>query len=79
MRTFDAVSVWRSLDDYYPDPDEPQLATVSFTTAIAAAAATVCEHASDKIARLRGRRAVSPGCRARHIRYRVRHSSSIAL
>ena len=62
VRTFDAVSVWRSLGDYYPDPDQPQPdqpATVSFTTAIAAAAATVCEHASDKIARLRGRQPVN--------------------
>ena len=60
--SFGRVSVWRSLGDYLPNDDEPQpdeLATVSFTLALASAATAVAEYASDKIASLHGRQLVN--------------------
>ena len=60
--TADSVVAWRTLGDYFPAPDDPQpedLATVAYTTAIAAAAAAAAQHAGDKLARLHGRRAVN--------------------
>ena len=60
--TADSVVAWRTLGDYFPDPDEPQpedLATVAYTTAIASAAAASAGYVNDKLARLHGRRAVN--------------------
>ena len=60
--TADSVIAWRTLGDYMADPGEPQaedLATPAYTAAIAAAAAASAGYASDKLARLHGRRTVN--------------------
>ncbi len=59
--TFESVAAWRTLGDYLPGPDEPhphELATASYTSSIASAAIAAAEYASDRMARLRGRRPV---------------------
>ncbi len=56
--TFNSVVARRTLGDYQPRPDQPRphdLATAFYVSAIAGAA----EHASDKMARLRGPRPVN--------------------
>ena len=76
--SFDRVSVWRTIGDYLPDDDEPQpedLATVSFTAAMASAATALSEFASNKIAGLHGRREINDSIAVITIELRARARS----